>query len=109
MRRFSLVHALLGAAMLWVADANVDPSVAAAQEEAADMVEGEAGRDLPPGFEPIRGKEESAQVDPNPLVVSAYGAILAGLFIYVILVVRRQGRLSREVAELAKEVERKGS
>ena len=109
MRLPRLVHVALSAAIFWAADAAFDPPRAVAQEEAADMVEGGDESDLPPGFEPIRGKEASAQVDANPLVVMAYGAILAGLFVYVILVVRRQGRLSREVAELAKEIERKGS
>lgn len=61
---------------------------------------------LPPGFQPIRGKEESAQVDPNPLVVGAYGAIFLGLFIYVIWMVRRQGQLAREVADLARRMEK---
>jgi hypothetical protein len=109
MRLPRLLYVLLCGATSWAVDAAFDPPPVVAQEQAADMVEGEDGSDLPPGFEPIRGKEASAQVDPNPLVVMAYGAILAGLFIYVILVVRRQGRLSREVAELAKEVERRGN
>lgn len=109
MKMLRLLAVLSSAAGLWLGAMTLDPDPAAAQpNEAADMVEREAGRELPPGFEPIRGKEASAQVDANPLVVTAYGAILAGLFIYVILVVRRQGRLSREVAELAREVERKG-
>jgi hypothetical protein len=83
----------------------LDAAPAAAEPEAPAAKKSE----LPPGFEPIAGKEEEAKVDPNPLVVAAYGAILGGLLLYVILMARQQGRLSKEIAELAAEVSRKTS
>lgn len=102
------IHVLVWGLFLGLASPTLDGSTARAESEAAAEAEDPANK-LPPGFQPIRGKEESAQVDANPLVVMAYGAILAGLFIYIILIVRRQGQLSRDVAELAKEMGRRES
>lgn len=83
-------------------------AAASKSERAVDAAKNDdPGGELPAGFRPIRGKEESAKVDPDPLVVMAYGAILAGLFVYVIFMVREQGRLSKEIAELAREMERR--
>ncbi len=63
--------------------------------------------DLPPGFVPIKGKDPSEQVNPVPLVVLAYASVLAGLLLYVILLARRQGEISRQIADLADELRRR--
>lgn len=99
------IAALMLTGALFTLAGAASPSLASAETpEAAEQVERDPAADLPPGFQPIRGKEEEAKVDPSPLVVGAYGAILAGLLLYVVFIARRQGQLSREIEELAREV-----
>ncbi|MGF1509416.1 MAG: CcmD family protein [Myxococcota bacterium] len=80
------------------------PAAVVAQE--AEPSQPPRTRSLPPGFEPIRGKSEAAKVAAEPLVVGAYGAVLAGLFGYVIYVVRSQSGLARRLEELERRVDR---
>ena len=54
----------------------------------------------PAGFVPIKGKNRAAQTPAGPLVVAAYAAVLAGLFIYLIYVQRTQGEIARQIEEL---------
>jgi CcmD family protein len=60
----------------------------------------------PPGFEPVAGAPDTQKVDPNPLVVAAYGAILIGMFGYVVFVARRQSDIAKEMSELADRIKR---
>ena len=59
---------------------------------------------LPPGFQPIRGAEEKTMIDPNPLVVGAYAAFFAIMFIYVIVLGIQQKRAIEEIAELREKI-----
>lgn len=60
---------------------------------------------IPPGFEPIAGKEEKAESVSAPmLVVLAYGTFFFLTFGYVVHVVRRQKALSDEIAAVQKKV-----
>ncbi|MEM1025548.1 MAG: hypothetical protein AAGD10_15900 [Myxococcota bacterium] len=54
----------------------------------------------PIGFVPIKGKNRAAKTPAGPLVVGAYAAVLAGLFLYVIYVQRSQGDIARRIEEL---------
>ncbi|NJK89960.1 MAG: hypothetical protein HC923_11605 [Myxococcales bacterium] len=68
----------------------------------------EPSKELPPGFVPVKGADPTQQVDAHPLVVMAYGSILGGLFVYILILVRRQGKLATELRELADEMRRRG-
>lgn len=62
---------------------------------------------LPPGFEPISGREAAAEsVSASLLVVLAYAAFLAGMFGFVIYVARGQAALAKEIKELSEKLGR---
>lgn len=66
------------------------------------FAEVEPKREIPPGYEPIKGAEARAQsVDANALVVGAYGAILVLMCGFVVYVARTQSAISKEMVELA--------
>jgi hypothetical protein len=60
----------------------------------------------PAGFVPIRGKNRAAKTAAGPLVVGAYAAVLAGLFGYVVYVVRSQSTLAQRLNELERRLRR---
>lgn len=64
----------------------------------------EDGPYVPEGFEPVKGRAVDA-IDPNPLVVGAYAAVLAGIFGYLVFMVRSQAELGRQVDELRRRLE----
>jgi CcmD family protein len=65
---------------------------------------------IPPGFEPIAGKEAQAESVSAPLlVVLAYGAFFLLTFGYVVHLARRQKALSDEVAALRQKLGKGGS
>ena len=60
----------------------------------------------PPGYEAFEPAPEDEQVSAGNMVVIAYGAVLFGVFGYIVFVARGQSTMSREVAELASRIER---
>lgn len=66
-------------------------------------------RNIPPGFEPVSGKEAVAESVSAPLmVVLAYGAFFVLMFGYVIYVVRGQTALSNELKALDDKLKKAG-
>jgi len=85
--------------VLWGPSAGASTSTVAA--EAAPTA-----RKLPPGFVPIKGKEEAAKTPAGPLVVGAYAAVLAGLLFYVVYIARAQAALQARLDAMQRERDR---
>lgn len=80
---------------LSVPEADAQPTGSSTPAAAAEK------KAIPPGFEPIAGKEERAEAVSAPLlVVLAYGAFFLLTFGYVVHVTRRQKALSDELTAL---------
>lgn len=76
-------------------DASAQPTASSTPAAAPEK------KPIPPGFEPLAGKEERAESVSAPLlVVLAYGAFFLLTFGYVVHVARRQKALSDELAQL---------
>ena len=80
------------------------PAAAQPERESTSSATAAAGSSdrspfVPEGFEPVRGRPVDP-INPNPLVVLSYAAVLAGLFGYVIHMVRGQAELGKRLDEL---------
>ena len=62
--------------------------------------------EIPPGFRPVKGAPDVAQIDPNPLVVGAYAAFFLGVFGYVVYLAWRQTEMAREMEDLAAQIQK---
>lgn len=60
----------------------------------------------PPGYEAFEPAPDAEQVSATNLVVLAYGAVLFGLFAYVVFIVVRQASISDEMTRLARRLDR---
>lgn len=65
-----------------------------------------ADEEIPPGFRPVRGAPDVAQIDPNPLVVGAYATFFLGVFLYVVYLARLQTAMAKEMEELAEQIQK---
>lgn len=65
-----------------------------------------SAKQAPPGYERFEPAPESEQVSAVNLVVLAYGAVFVGLLGYVVLVVRSQAAMGKEMVELAARLEK---
>ena len=99
MRRSLFTLAFIGS--LWLL-----PAIAVFAQSGTATMAAEPPRKAPPGFEPVQGAPDTQKVDPNPLVVAAYGAILIGMFGYVVFVARKQSEIAKEMTELADRIKR---
>lgn len=98
-RRLRRIRRLLGfVAGLWLLSAT--PALA---QTGDDGLREKAKQE---GFQPVAGAPDTEKVDASRLVVAAYAAIFVGVFGYVIYMVRSQGEMAKEMAELAEQISR---
>ena len=103
MHRFMFAFMLfVGSALFtYTAEAQSNGDAPTTTEESTPKAE-----ELPPGFQPVKGAPNVAQIDPNPLVVGAYATFFFGIFGYVIFLARRQAEMAKEMEELAAQIQK---